>query len=256
MLKFKTVNFIFVLLGILVLVGMAKAILPIYAILILVGVWMLITFIGATNIKMNYFFTSWQAQENSSNQIALTFDDGPSNNSLKILEILKKHHVKATFFCIGHRVDEHPDIAKKIMEEGHVIGNHTYSHAQNMGFFSSKRMRGEIESCNRAITAAIGKTPIFYRPPFGISNPKIKKALEITKMQPVGWSVRSFDTMLNSKELIYKNIIRQVKSGDVILLHDDRLLTQEVLERLLLFLKEKNYNLVSIDQLFKSHAYS
>ncbi|MGO3813033.1 polysaccharide deacetylase family protein [Mesonia sp.] len=256
MLKFKTVNFIFFLLGILVLVGMAKTMLPIYAILILVGVWMLITFIGATNIRMNYFFKSWHAQENKLNQIALTFDDGPSNNSLQILEILKKHQVKATFFCIGHRVDEHPDIAKKIIKEGHTIGNHTYSHAQNMGFFSSKMMLREIESCNRAIAAVTGKTPHFYRPPFGISNPKIKKALRITEMQPVGWSVRSFDALLTSKDLIYKNVIRQVKSGDVILLHDDRVLTQDVLERLLIFLKEKNYNLVTIDQLFKSHAYS
>lgn len=256
MLKFKTVNFILFLLGILVLVGMAKAMLPIYAILILGGVWMLITFIGATNIKMNYFFKSWHSQENTSNQIALTFDDGPSDNSLKILEILKKHQVKATFFCIGHRVDERPDIVKKIIDEGHTIGNHTYSHAQNMGFFSSKTMLREIESCNRAIAAATGKTPHFYRPPFGISNPNIKKAIRITEMQPIGWSVRSFDALLTSKELIYKNIIRQVKSGDVILLHDDRVLTQEVLERLLIFLKEKNYNLVTIDQLFKSHAYS
>ncbi|MDT0294377.1 polysaccharide deacetylase family protein [Mesonia ostreae] len=236
--------------------GIVNAILPIYAILIVLGAWLLVTFIASTNIKMNYFFTSWQSQENTSNQIALTFDDGPTHNTLQILEILKKHQAKASFFCIGHRVDEHPAIAKKIIEEGHTIGNHTYSHAKNLGFFSNKRMQGEIESCNRAIAAATGKTPRLYRPPFGITNPKIKKALEITEMQPVGWSVRSFDALLTSKELIYKNIIRQVKSGDVILLHDDRVQTQEVLERLLLSLKEKNYNLVTIDQLFKSHAYS
>ena len=228
MLKFKTVNIIFFLLAVLAVTGIAKGLLPIYSILIVGGIWLLLTMIGATNVRMNYFYKAWHVKENSNRQIAITFDD---------------------------RVDENPSIANKIIEDGHTIANHTYSHAKNIGFFSTKTMVREIESCNHAISAAAGKTPVFFRSPFGISNPKIKRALIKTEMQPIGWSLRSFDALFKSKELIYKNIIRQVKTGDVVLLHDDRELTQEVLERLLLFLKEKKYNLVTIDQLFKSHAY-
>lgn len=255
MLKFKTVNIIFFLLGILIIMGIEKGFFPIYSVLIVGGIWLLITSIGATNVRTNYFYSAWHFKRNSKKQIALTFDDGPTKNTLQILELLEKHNAKATFFCIGHRVDENPSIANKIIEDGHTIANHTYSHAKNIGFFSTKTMIQEMESCNRAIIAATGKSPVFFRSPFGISNPKIKRALLKTEMQPIGWSLRSFDALLTSKKIIYKNIVRQIKPGSVILLHDDRELTQEVLEQLLLFLNEKKYNLVTIDQLFKSNAY-
>lgn len=256
MLNFKAINALFFLLLVGCVYGIFQLDWPIYLFLIVLFLWMAITFYGATNVRLNYFFEALHQQKNNQkNEIALSFDDGPEPQTLAILAMLKKYNAKATFFCIGHKIDAYPEIFNQIIAEGHTVGNHSYSHAKNIGFFSSKSIQREIETCNQAAKSMAGVEMKLFRMPFGISNPNIKKALLKTGHQPVGWSIRSFDALFSSKDFIFNNIQKKVRPGDVILLHDTQTHTPEILERLLILFKEKSLTCVCVDQLFKISAY-
>ncbi|MDR6301667.1 polysaccharide deacetylase family protein [Mesonia maritima] len=257
MLKFKVVNSFFLLLlaGNIYLIVLFSW--PIFTPLLLLLFWFLITLIGATNVRLNYFFKALHLKKNHpKNEIALTFDDGPAPQTLEILNILKKYNAKATFFCIGHKIDENPEIFRRIIAEGHTVGNHSYSHAKNIGFFSSKYIQRELESCNQAAKSIAKINMKLFRMPFGICNPNIKKALRKTELQPVGWSIRSFDALFSSPDFIFKNIQKKIRPGDVILLHDTQQHTPEILERLLILLQEKSLQSVTVNHLFKISAYA
>lgn len=230
--------------------------LPLYVVLWVFGAWLFITFLGATNIRWNYFLNSLHTNKSIEEKaIALTFDDGPSENTLKILELLKKYNAKATFFCIGNKIDEHPEIFKKILEEGHQVGNHTYSHSPITGFFGTKKMETEINQCNLAAKSHAGIEMKLFRSPSGVTNPKIRKALKRTGHQSIGWSVRSFDALLHSENIVFKLATRKLKPGMVILLHDTKPHSLAILERLLLFLQKRNFKTQTIGSLFKIDAY-
>jgi len=164
--------------------------------------------------------------------------------------------MKASFFCIGKNIQENPEIFQKIIAEGHMVGNHTFSHTRKMGFLSTRKIIEEIKACNKIAFKIGGVGLKTYRPPFGIINPKVKRALEFTEHQVIGWNVRSYDAVLNSKRYILKRITKNIKPGDIILLHDNNYQTIEILEQLLLFLQTNNYVSVRVDNLFQIDAYS
>jgi len=211
----------------------------------------------STNVQWNFFVKAYNNNLLVTNRdIALTFDDGPVENTLEILALLKKYNVKASFFCIGKNIQENPEIFKKILLDGHLVGNHTFSHTRKMGFLRTQEVIEEINSCNKIAFEVGGVNLKTFRPPFGIINPKVERALKITGHQVVGWNLRSYDAILNSKNFILNRIIKNIKPGDVILLHDNNLQTVEILEQLLLFLQNNNYRSVRVDNLFQLHAYS
>ena len=114
----------------------------------------------------------------------------------------------------------------------------------------------KIKTCNKAAKTHGQVDLKLFRSPFGVANPNIKKALGRTQMQPIGWSLRSFDALFSSEEFLYKNIIKQLKKGDVVLLHDNQAHTLIILERLLVFLQQHNFKSVTIDELFHIKAYA
>jgi len=191
----------------------------------------------STNVRFNFFVQSFSENRKiKEKQIAITFDDGPVENSLKILEILDDYNVKAGFFCIGKNIKKHPEIFKEIIKKGHLVGNHTYTHTRKMSALSVSRIAWEIEECNK-VSQEIGEVKMkLFRPPFGIVSPKTQKALKKTGMHSIGWSIRSFDALLSSEEIILKRIKKRIKPGAVILLHDNNAKTVNILEQLLLFL--------------------
>lgn len=211
----------------------------------------------SSNIQLDFFMKAYHNNRfETNNRVAITFDDGPVENTLKILEVLEKHQVKASFFCIGKNIEEHPEIFKMILEKGHFAGNHTYSHTRKMGFLSTGKIIEEIEKCDEVCKKAGGVKPLTFRPPFGIINPNIQRALGRTGHKVIGWNVRSYDAIIHSEKMILKRIINRVKAGDVILLHDTQENSVEILEQLLLFLQSNNYHPVRVDNLFKIDAYS
>lgn len=156
-----------------------------------------------------------------SRQLALTFDDGPNDpHTFRLLEILAKHGVNATFFPIGRFVEQRPDILDAIAREGHAIGNHTYSHPLLI-FKSAAALRDEISRCQRVLDDAVGNrhSPLF-RPPHGGRTPYTIRALRQLGMTPVMWSVSGWDWNATSAQQIERKVALQVRGGDVILLHD------------------------------------
>lgn len=181
--------------------------------------------------------------------IALTFDDGPTNFTPQVLDLLKKHNAKATFFCIGTQLEKHPEIAQRIFEEGHCLGNHSYSHPTKMGFLSVEEVSSEIEGCEQVFFRQFNFKPDYYRPPFGVTNPKIAKALKRFDYKVIGWNNRSLDTVLKSEQAIFERVYKKVKSGDIVLMHDTSLKSVLALELLLNQLSVDNYRFVTIDEL-------
>ncbi len=231
---------------------------PWWGYLILVSIWVLITLSGSFFIRLNYYLTALHSNKNTTkNELAISFDDGPHPEfTPQILGLLKQFNAKATFFCIGKNVDAHGQILEKIIAEGHTVGNHTYSHSNSFGFFSTVKVIAELQKVNTLVKKITGKEMRLYRPAFGVTNPKIKKAIIANGMQPIGWSVRSLDTTNRTQDEILKRITSNLAKGDIILLHDTSTKTVAVLEQLLLFLQQKKLQSVTIDQLLQIEAYA
>jgi peptidoglycan/xylan/chitin deacetylase (PgdA/CDA1 family) len=156
-------------------------------------------------------------------QIALTFDDGPNNpDTLRLLEILDQHHVKATFFMVGRHVAAQPKIAEAVARAGHVIGNHTFTHP-NLIFCSLAQVQEELELCERALTDAVGEHSRLFRPPHGGRRPSVLRAVRKAGLVPVLWSVTGYDWDGHPACEVEANIVRQMRGDEIILLHDGSL---------------------------------
>lgn len=258
MLNFKNVNIAIALLILAVVVGYFTVNFSIIWIVPIGFVWFFLTAIGSFHIGWNYHFVSLLSNPTiKKEQVAITFDDGPHPEfTPKILGLLDQFNAKATFFCIGNNVKKHPDLFKRIIANGHTIGNHTYSHSNNFGFLSASKVIDELQRANTIIKEVSGFGPKLYRPAFGVTNPRIKKALKATQLTSIGWNKRSLDTTKLSEEAIYKRITKNFKKGDVVLLHDTSEKSVRVLERYLLFLQRQKTVSVTIDQLFNIQAYA
>ncbi|HET8804455.1 MAG TPA: polysaccharide deacetylase family protein [Aequorivita sp.] len=258
MLRFYTIN----ALALVVFFGLLLAgffgDVPVWLYVLFVFIWVLITAIGSFQIKMNYHFQSLNHNfKTSENHISITFDDGPNPDfTPKVLSLLKENNAKATFFLIGKNAERHPEIVRQIIEDGHTIGNHSYSHSRNFGFFSSEKVAAELNQSNAILKKITGNEIKMFRPPFGVTNPNIKKALKNTGHFSIGWSKRSLDTTNLSEEKILKRIISNLKRGDIILLHDTNAKTVAVLEQLLLTLQPHKLQSVPVDRLLEIEAYA
>jgi peptidoglycan-N-acetylglucosamine deacetylase len=155
-----------------------------------------------------------------SKQIALSYDDGPNDPyTLKLLDVLAKHNVRATFFMIGRYVRQRPDIARAVAVAGHVIGNHTFTHPLLI-FKSEAETRAQIIDCQRALEDAVGKHSNFFRPPFGGRRPATIRIARELGLQTAMWNVTGYDWNAPPAAVIEKKVARQIRGGDVVLLHD------------------------------------
>jgi peptidoglycan/xylan/chitin deacetylase (PgdA/CDA1 family) len=155
-----------------------------------------------------------------SKQIALTYDDGPNDpHTLKLLDVLAKHNVRATFFMIGRYVQQRPEIARAVAQAGHVIGNHTFTHPLLI-FKSAEQTRTELVKCRSALQDAIGEHSNLFRPPFGGRRPATLRVARSLGLETVMWNVTGYDWNAPPAAVIEKKVARQMRGGDVILLHD------------------------------------
>jgi peptidoglycan/xylan/chitin deacetylase (PgdA/CDA1 family) len=158
-------------------------------------------------------------------EIALTYDDGPNDpHTLHLLDALARHDAKATFFLIGRYIKQRPDIARAIQAAGHAIGNHTYTHP-NLILVSESKLKQELSNCRKALEDAIGAPVTLFRPPFGGRRPNVLRTVRAMGMEPVLWSVTSFDWKARSAQYIVNKITRAVASrqgrqSEIVLLHD------------------------------------
>lgn len=208
---------------------------------------------GSFDIQLGYFVNSITHKRTKMKEVALTFDDGPTEFTPRFLDLLKEHDVKATFFCIGKQIEQYPETFRRIVDEGHSIGNHTLSHARNTGFLSAPEMVKEIEACDDIMSGTANVKTSLYRPPFGVTNPNIAKAIKKTGKISIGWNVRSLDTVTENEKKIYRKVTKGLKKGSIILFHDTSEKTYNVLVDLLLFLKEQKYSAFTVDSMIKSN---
>ncbi len=204
---------------------------------------------GSFAIELGYFVNSITHKRTRIKEVALTFDDGPTEFTPKFLDLLKEHEIKATFFCIGKQIEKYPETFQRIIAEGHTIGNHTFSHSNSTGFLSTLKMMAEIESCDEVMKNVGNIQTNLYRPPFGVTNPSIAKAIKRTHKTSIGWNVRSLDTIIDDEKKIYRRVTKGLKKGSIILLHDTSEKTYRVLADLLVFLADKNTQLLQLIQL-------
>lgn len=212
-------------------------------------------FYGAYFIHSNFHLNAICKAETSEKIIALTFDDGPAAETEKVLAVLKKFNVKATFFCIGNRIAGKEKILEEINLEGHLIANHSYSHGFFFDFKTKSAFLKDIELCNDAIFKVVHKKPNFFRPPYGVTTPGLSRAAGKMNMEVIGWNIRSLDTSIKDKETVLQRIKERLQPGSILLLHDTVAGIDLVLKEVLTYLKEQNYKVVPLDQLIQKKAY-
>ena len=184
---------------------------------------------------------------NTQNKIYLTFDDGPTPEITEwVLEELKKHNVKATFFCIGNNIQKHPELFQKVINEGHVIGNHTYDH-MNGWKTETKTYLENIRLCEKQIQKSLIENlqSKIFRPPYGKIKTAQAKIVRRLGYKIIMWDVLSADfDQTTTPEKCLENVISNVKSGSVIVFHDSIKASHNLkyaLPETLNFLKEKGF---------------
>ena len=178
--------------------------------------------------------------------IAITFDDGPSSRYTgRLLDGLKERSVKASFFLIGENAEENPVLVERIYKEGHLIGNHTYSHVQ-MTHLSEEAAVREIEKTDQVISAITGEHVAYMRPPFGAWQRELEVRMEVL---PVLWSVDPLDWTTENVDEIVSKVVTEVEEGDIILLHDCYKSSIEAGLRIVDILQEEGFVFVTVDEL-------
>ncbi len=189
--------------------------------------------------------------------VAITFDDGP--DALKtpvVLDILNKHNIPATFFLIGNKIPGNEALVKRITDEGHIVGIHSWSHSNWFDFFAPAAMKRELIRTTETVIAASARIPLLFRPPYGVINPMLARALRSLPLTVVGWSVRSLDTVIRDPARVTDRICRKIRPGSVILLHDHTDFTTDHLERLTGQIRDAGYQIVPLDVLLNIKAYA
>ena len=218
-------------------------------IIILIALLAILT-IGASWIKSQLYVRSICKGDPERNMIAITFDDGPdSTNTPEILKILQKYDCKASFFVIGKKAENNEDIVRDTFNEGHTIGNHSYKHSNLFPVFSGKRISEEIVKTNDILEGFTTHKVKYFRPPFGVTNPRIHRGLRGLDLNVIGWNIRSLDTRIENPDSVVQRISKRLKAGDIILLHDSSDHIAEILEQLLEHIKKEKLECVSLDTL-------
>lgn len=210
---------------------------------------------ASASIRSGVYVRAFCCEKTDRKVVYLTFDDGPHPpETERVLDVLRERGARATFFLIGSKVSGNEAVLRRMLEEGHALGLHTYSHAGTFPLLSFDKMLADVNEGKRAVESVAGKKISLFRPPFGVTNPTIAKVIRTLGLQTVGWDVRSFDTMFckssehSCKQSVYsfkqsehsckqsghsckqsghdwyvpvvERIMKQVRPGSVILLHD------------------------------------
>ncbi|RJP29156.1 MAG: polysaccharide deacetylase family protein [Candidatus Omnitrophota bacterium] len=196
--------------------------------------------------------------DSTRNKIALTFDDGPQSiYTPQILDILKKYNIRATFFLIGKNVEVLPELAKRIRDEGHIIGNHTYDHP-DLRLQNQRQIKQQIRKTEKAIIDATGIKPYLFRPPYGVDNNVVLQEAENSGYTIIKWSVSGLNGRQDShSRKIAHRVVGNVRNGSIILLHDgnrlsnntDRSQIVKALPIIIETLQGKGYQFVTINEL-------
>lgn len=199
--------------------------------------------------------TRMQAQANGSRAVALTFDDGPDlERTPRVLDVLHEHNAKASFFCIGRSVAENPSLVRDMVERGHRIENHTWSHPNTFAFLPPAGLSAEMGRAQSIITEVTGRAPKYFRAPAGIRSPWLDPVLHRLRLRLISWTRRGFDTVDKDPDRICRRLLNDLAPADILLLHDGGALgatdggkvIEDVLPRVLREIKQEGLEAVPI----------
>jgi peptidoglycan-N-acetylglucosamine deacetylase len=229
-----------------------------------IGVAGLATWAGLESMwpTLHAYGRSFIGLEPGSRKLALTYDDGPNDPCTpRLIEVLARHNVKATFFVLGRFVQQKPEIVRALASARHEIGNHSWDHPRLI-FASNGELRRQVEQTQSAIFDACGVTPTLFRPPYGGRRPGTLSAVRALGLEPVLWNVTCYDWKPTPPEKVVAHAQRQIRGGDVILLHDgdqramgaERSRTVEATDRLVARYQAQGFEFVTIPEMMAAKA--
>ncbi|OGA99669.1 MAG: polysaccharide deacetylase [Burkholderiales bacterium RIFCSPHIGHO2_12_FULL_61_11] len=155
------------------------------------------------------------------NEIALTIDDGPDPIvTPQVLDLLDRHAVRASFFCVGENAERYPDLCREIVRRGHAVENHSQQHRHHFSLMGLRGITRELQAAQDTLTSITGERPVFFRAPAGLRNPFLDPVLARLGLQLASWSARGFDTRIGDAERVKKNLLRGLRAGAILLVHD------------------------------------
>lgn len=257
MLNFRNTNILFSLLLISLIGYHIKYGLPVYIYIIVIIAYSLLLFYGSYFIQAGFYIKSICSAKTTKKEIALSFDDGPANEyTPAILDILRQNNIQAAFFCIGNRIAGNEKIFRAYHEEGHIIGNHSFTHDTWFDLFSTKKMLADMKLMNLAVENEIGLSPKLFRPPYGVTNPNLRKAIINGNYISVGWNIRSYDTVIKDEKKLMRRVSKAVKPGAIILFHDTSKTTLTILPEFIKQLTADGYTITRLDKMLKLDPYA
>lgn len=214
-------------------------------------------FWASAHIGSNVYLKAICRAETQQKVVALSFDDAPNSEMTpRVLDVLKAHNVKAMFCLIGQEAERNPEIVRRIVEEGHIVANHTYTHSGLFTISGSKNVSAELERCNEVIYSLIGRRPRMFRPPFGVTNPTIGKVVRRMNFYTIGWTIRSLDTIYGDKvEAMCGRVVRKLHPGAIILLHDRCANADRAVAMLIERIREQGYEIVPLQEMLNMNVY-
>jgi peptidoglycan/xylan/chitin deacetylase (PgdA/CDA1 family) len=256
MFTFRSITFIFfillLLMNVLVFAGFS---IPFFFYILLIAGYITVSVTASFFICSGFHMKALCSRETEQKVIAITFDDGPHpGNTEAVLDVLK-NRAKATFFCIGSKVQGKEYMLKRMQEEGHLVGTHSYSHSNWFDLFSAKKMKRELKQSEDLIYDILGKKPLLFRPPYGVINPMLKKALGSFSYHIIGYSNRSLDTVTKDENKVIERLIRNLQPGDIVLLHDTVPYAASLLKKFLDRVSDKGFIVIGLDELLNIQAY-
>jgi peptidoglycan-N-acetylglucosamine deacetylase len=220
-------------------------------------VWIALQVYGSIRIQANFYQPSIHKLPGASKSVAITFDDGPAGEqTVRILEILHAEGVKASFFCIGKKIEGQEALLQRIHNEGHLVGNHSHSHHFWFDLFSAGSMSKDLSRMSQDCASVIGVSPRYVRPPYGVTNPNLARAIGKLGWTSVGWTVRSMDTVAKSPDTLLHRLIRGIRPGAIFLLHDTAPLTPEILPEFIRAVRQQGMEFVRLDQFITERPYA
>jgi peptidoglycan-N-acetylglucosamine deacetylase len=166
-------------------------------------------------------WTSLPAAATARNEISLTIDDGPDPAvTPQVLDLLDRYAAQATFFCIGEKAARYPDLCREIVCRGHAVENHSQRHRHHFSLMGPRGFARELQAAQDTLTTITGQRPRFFRAPAGLRNPFLEPVLTRLGLQLATWSARGFDTRIGDAERVKEKLLRGLRAGAILLVHD------------------------------------
>ena len=257
MYDFKTVSIAFiVIIGLSVIVELLFIDLHYLFYLVPCFIYFVLLTWGSFYVNSQFYAPSIVRFSTNKKEIVLSFDDGPDTQITPIiLDILKEFEAKAIFFCIGKKIEADSEILKRIHAEEHDIGLHSFSHSYWYDFYPASHVASDLKQNQDIIQKNLGIRPVWFRPPYGVTNPAIGKVFKRGDLTIVGWSVRSLDTVIKDSDKVLRRLIKNTQPGSIVLLHDHLVTTPNILRKYLTFLMDSNYHIVKLSEVIQVKPY-